>query len=224
VLGTLLLTIHPSSDPEECIRPALSQEVRLFKYQLSNCFRKREQKDAAAAASVAAQATAATDMQIDAVEGAETNSSSLSSASSSTALSPSPSSSPSPSCLCSSYAPSSLGHLRCSNLFRCYSFENFVTQDLLQRVQKQPLTKFLLESREEGTEREGDEEDGQPQTNKQIFIRVSRTADNSQTPLLRYTGSSAIVSMAFLAYSTHVYLAALLSVCLLSLFLFLSCL
>lgn len=140
VIGSILLTITPSLDPEQAIRPsAFSREAKLFKYQLSNCFRKRETPTRGTGDAEAKEAGDA--MQTD---GSAASSSAAAAAGTSTAATPASDASTPSFCLCSFYAPSPL--LRCSSLYSSYTFENLVTEDLLQRYHKQPIGKFLIDN------------------------------------------------------------------------------
>lgn len=171
ILGSILLTVSPSLGPD-ALQPSAIGEVRLLKYQLSNCFRRRTDiptHHPTLATNTKTKPSEPTAMQVDDT-----------SASPSTSVAPHASSSPSgssasslshTSCLCSTFAPSPL--LTCSNMFVYYSFENFICEDLIQRYHKQPIGKFLIESVPDDDE-EDDAAVGNnvPISNEKIFIRL----------------------------------------------------
>ena len=160
ILGSILLTLRPCADPAAAVQVSQSGEVRLLKYQLSNCFRKKTTQSSSAATATgnavvnSAAGSAMTSGEMEDAAEAEQNPSSSSvavSAPAAAATSSSSAPSPSPSCLCSSYtaaAPSSTGALRltCSNLWKSYTFESLVVEDLVARFQKAPANKFVIES------------------------------------------------------------------------------
>lgn len=180
VLGSILLTLRPCADPSAAVQVASSGEVRLLKYQLSNCFRKRPThalpvSPGTAAISVAGAALTGSSMEDVAEEQKQPVPSSSASAVAATGSSSSAallsSSSPSPSCLCSSYsapaASSVLGDLRltCSNVWKSYTFESLVAEDLLARFQKQPANKFVIESID-------DDAEAHASTAPKLFLRL----------------------------------------------------
>lgn len=162
ILGTILLTLEPTNSTTP-IRPAETGEVRLFKYQLSNCFR-RQTPVTSTPVAIASPTSASVDADVDVDVEMQANDDQSSRSSSS------PSSSLAPprffSCSCPTLVSSSNSRLlTCSNMYRPYSFENFIAEDLLQRYHKQPIGKFLIESIDQD---EDENENGSEDANEDV--------------------------------------------------------
>jgi len=132
MLGSILLTVTPSS-----VEVASEMDVRLHKYALSNCFRTRQTQQTPSTSEVQQG------MQTDTGHAKSTSASTVDT--STTMTSPDDLShllSAFASCLCSKYPNSSL--LTCSNMFVCYSSENWIAEQLRQRHQASPINKFII--------------------------------------------------------------------------------